>query len=497
MSVRSSGILLHPTSLPSAFGIGDLGPAARRFADFLEKSGQRFWQVLPLNPTEGVYGHSPYHSPSAFAGNPLLISPRDLARQGLLRESEVNELPAWPAQEVAFSRVVRFKQRLLQRACERFGSDGDAAGYARFCHDSGWLDDFALYVVLRAHHGARIWPDWPRALRERQPKTLQAARQTFEDRIRTQKVLQYLFFQQWGELKRDCNRRQIRLIGDMPIYVPIDSADVWAHPHIFKLSRAGRPTAVSGVPPDYFSATGQLWGHPVYNWDAMQTEGYAWWVERVRHHLQTYDVTRIDHFRGLVAYWEVPARAKTAVNGRWVPVPAEDFFDRLVKHFGRLPVIAEDLGTISADVREVIRRYDFPGMRVLLFAFGGDFPNGAFLPHRHEPNSVCYTGTHDNNTARGWFEEEADPATRRNLFSYLGREVKGDDVPWQLMRMAMMSPADTAIVPLQDVLGLGSEARMNKPSSRRGNWNWRFAAEALDAETAERLRGLTETYGRL
>jgi len=496
MSVRSSGILLHPTSLPSAYGIGDLGPSAYHFADFLVMTGQRLWQVLPLNPTENVYGHSPYHSPSAFAGNPLLISPEPLAQQGLLQQSESETGPRWSEQKVAFSRVVRFKQRLLERVCERFGTEGDTADFERFCRKADWLDDFALYMVLRSHYRSRIWIEWPRSLRERRPKALQDARQTFKDPIRNQKILQYLFFKQWFVLKRYCNRRQIRLIGDMPIYVPLDSADVWAHPQCFKLTRSGRPTAVSGVPPDYFSATGQLWGHPVYDWKRLQEKGYGWWVDRMQHHLQLYDLTRIDHFRGLVAYWEVPARARTAVNGRWVPVPAEEFLDRLVKRFGRLPVIAEDLGTITADVREVINRYGFPGMRVLLFAFGGDFPNGSFLPHRHEPNCVVYTGTHDNNTIRGWFEKEADSKTKNNLFRYLGREVPVEELHWELIRMAMMSTAETVIVPLQDVLGLGSEARMNRPASRRGNWLWRFGRDTLGSETTDRLRDITETYGR-
>jgi 4-alpha-glucanotransferase len=496
MSVRSSGILLHPSSLPTGYGIGDLGPSALRFADFLARTGQRLWQVLPLNPTEGAHGHSPYHSPSAFAGNLLLISPQALVQQGLLPESQKAPSPAWPEQRVAFGRVVRLKQRLMQQACERFGTDGDTADYERFCLRAGWLDDFALYAVLRSRYHPRPWYEWPRPLRDRHAKALQAARKKFTDPIRFQKIQQYLFFRQWHALKQYCNRRQIRLIGDMPIYVPLDSADVWAHPRCFKLTRSGRPVAVSGVPPDYFSATGQLWGHPVYDWEVLQTQGYGWWIDRMQQHLKMYDLTRIDHFRGLVAYWEVPAGAKTAINGRWVPAPVEDFFDRLTKRFGPLPVIAEDLGIITADVREVIRRYKFPGMRVLLFAFGGDFPNGSFLPHRHEPNCVVYTGTHDNNTIRGWFQKEADRKTKTNLFRYLGQEVPVAELPWKLIRMAMMSTAETVIVPLQDVLGLGSEARMNRPASRRGNWLWRFGWDALNSETADRLRDISETYGR-
>lgn len=497
MSVRSSGILLHPTSLPSAFGIGDLGPAAFRFADFLAAAGQRLWQVLPLNPTDGGSGHSPYHSVSAFAGNPLLISPEALAQKGLLEPTEVAPGPTFPDRQVVFGQVLRHKQGLLRRACARFEKRGDRAGFTRFCGETEWLDDFALFMALRRHYHPRPWTDWPALLRDREPRALETARQKFQDAIRTWKVVQYLFFEQWEALRRYCHQRQIRLIGDMPIYVPLDSADVWAQRRYFKLTPTGRATAVSGVPPDYFSATGQLWGHPVYDWDALQADGYAWWVERMRHHVSHYDLTRIDHFRGLVAYWEVPARAKTAVSGKWVPAPVEDFLDGLIKRLGPLPVIAEDLGTITADVREVIHRYRLPNMRVLLFAFGEDFPHGAFLPHAHARHSVVYTGTHDNNTVRGWFEEEADDQTRRNLFQYLGREVSAEDLPWELIRLAMMSPAETVIIPLQDVLGLGSQARMNRPARRRDNWRWRFGPQALDAATAERLRDVTATFARL
>ncbi len=376
--------------------------------------------------------------------------------------------------------MARTKRGLLQRAVRRFDTAGDRTAFDRFCREEPWLDDLALFTVLRRHYRSRIWNRWPAPLRDRRPEALEAARKTFRDAVRMEKILQYLFFDQWRALRRYAHRHQVRLVGDMPIYVPLDSADVWTHPSCFKLTRTGRPAAVSGVPPDYFSATGQLWGHPVYDWQALQADGYAWWVARLRHHLALYDITRIDHFRGLVAYWEVPARARTAVNGKWVPVPVEDFLDRLIKRLGPLPVIAEDLGLITADVREVIRRYRLPGMRVLLFAFGEDFPHSAFLPHRHIRNTVVYTGTHDNNTARGWFEEEADRTTRARLFRYLGREVPPERLPWELIRLAMLSPADTAIAPLQDVLGLGSEARMNRPARIRGNWRWRFRSDALD-----------------
>jgi len=497
MNVRSSGILLHPTSLPSPYGIGDLGPAAFRFVDFLAAAGQRLWQVLPLNPTEGGSAHSPYHSTSAFAGNPLLISPEILAREGLLTAAEKKTGTRFPDKQVAFGRVARTKSALLKRAARRFDTAGDRTAFERFCREESWLDDYALFAVLRRHYRPRIWNRWPAPLRDRRPEALEAARDTFRHAIRMEKILQYLFFDQWRTLRRYAHRHQVRLVGDMPIYVPLDSADVWTHRSCFKLTRTGRPAAVSGVPPDYFSATGQLWGHPVYDWQALQTDGYTWWILRLRHHMALYDITRIDHFRGLVAYWEVPAGARTAVKGKWVPVPVEDFLDRLIKRLGPLPVIAEDLGLITAEVREVIRRYRLPGMRVLLFAFGEDFPHGPFLPHRHIPNTVVYTGTHDNNTARGWFEEEVDRTTRTRLFRYLGRVVSPERLPWELIRLAMLSPAETAIVPLQDVLGLGSEARMNRPARIRGNWRWRFRPAALDDALADRLRDLTTTYGRL
>ncbi|MGA6924681.1 MAG: 4-alpha-glucanotransferase [Desulfosarcina sp.] len=496
MNVRTSGILLHPSSLPCEYGIGDLGPGAYRFAEFLEKSGQRLWQILPLNPTRSGHGDSPYHSPSAFAGNPLLISPRILVRQGLLdaSASTVDRIP--PGQVVDFERVRRLKLPLLLQACDRFDTTR-STGYHLFCRMSGWLEDFALHTVLSRHFHPRPWNQWPRPLRERQPDALDRVRTDLAGPIRIEKILQYFFFQQWMALKRTCHRRQIRLIGDMPIYVPFESADVWAHPGLFKLAADGRPAAQSGVPPDYFSATGQLWGHPVYDWRAMQANGYAWWVDRVRHHLKITDVTRIDHFRGLVAYWEVPAGAETAIDGRWMRVPTDELFDRLTKRLGPLPVIAEDLGIIDADVRETIHRYGFPGMQVLLFAFGDDFPNNAFLPHRLRPNGVVYTGTHDNNTVRGWFEDEADAQTKKNLFSYLGREVAPRELPWEMIRLAMMSTAVTSIVPLQDVMGLGANARMNVPSRAEGNWRWRFEWSALTDETAARLRETTRTYGRL
>jgi 4-alpha-glucanotransferase len=398
---------------------------------------------------------------------------------------------------VDFSLARRIKMPLLEQACQAFRSQGGRPGYEAFCRRAGWLDDYALYTVLSHHYRSRAWPQWPKPLRLRRPQALAAARRRFAGAIEAQKIVQYLFFQQWRALKTYCNHRRIRLMGDMPIYVPLESADVWTHPHCFKLTPQGAPQALSGVPPDYFSATGQLWGHPVYDWPAMRKARFGWWADRLAHHFALYDLTRIDHFRGLVAYWEVPAESETAVEGQWVAAPVQDFFDEMLKRFGHLPVIAEDLGSIDAEVREVMARYGLAGMRVLLFAFGDDFPQGAFLPHQHVPHCVVYTGTHDTNTVRGWFESEADADTRRNLLSYLGREVPLEELHWEVIRLALMSTADTALIPLQDVLGLGAEARMNRPARGEGNWGWRVAADALDQRSAGRLREMSEVYGRL
>lgn len=495
MSLRGSGILLHPTSLASRFGIGDLGPAAYGFADFLAESEQRYWQILPLNPVDPQFGGSPYHSVSPFAGNPLLISPDQLVADGWLAETDINEPPHFPAERVDFPGVAEYKNKLFRKAYARFSAGPVPGSYRRFCAQAEWLEDFALFTALQ-HEQQTPWSQWPQEVRDRKREALQQARERLQDAIEYRKFLQYLFFGQWQALKTYCNRRQIRIIGDMPIYLPLDSVDVWAHPQQYKLTADKTPEFVSGVPPDYFSETGQLWGHPVYDWDAMRQDGYRWWIARLQRSLDLCDLVRIDHFRGLVAYWEVPAGAETAQGGRWQEVPAEDFFKQLLKRFGHLPVIAEDLGTISADVREVMRRFEFPGMRVLLFAFGDDFPHGAFLPHNHVKHCLLYTGTHDNNTVRGWFEAEADRNAKANLFRYLGREITAAEAPWELIRLAMMSIADTVILPMQDLLALGAEARMNRPATGDGNWQWRLADDAVPAELSERLRGLTITYGR-
>lgn len=496
MTVRASGILLHPSSLPGPYGIGDLGPDAHRFVDFLSRSGQHFWQMLPLTPTDPAANHSPYHSISTFAGNPLLISPRLLLEQGWLQSEDLKRVPAFDAQQIGYAAVHRFKLRLLHRAFARFEVNPPQDRLQAFERAHDWLGDYALFAALNDHYRGRQWCDWPPALRDRMPKALKEAGRRFEQQVLYYKMVQLLFYQQWENLQAHCRRNAVQLIGDMPIYMPLHSADVWSRRELFNLRADGRPAAVSGVPPDYFSRTGQLWGHPLYRWDALRGEGFAWWIERVRHHLGCFDRIRIDHFRGLVAYWEVPAGETTAVNGHWLPGPATDLLTRLALTMSQLPLIAEDLGTIDADVRETMQRFELPGMRVLLFAFGDDFPQGSFLPHNHTPNCIVYTGTHDNNTALGWFEQEAGASERRRLFSYLGREVASREVPWELIRLAMQSVARTAVVPLQDVLGLGGGARMNRPASRRGNWRWRAQENDFSRDTAARLREITTTGGR-
>jgi len=499
MNVRSSGILLHPTCLPTAYGIGDLGPAAYRFVDFLVASGQRLWQILPLTPTDPKHNNSPYHSISALAGNPLLISPELLIEEALLAESDLADVPVFPDNTIDFDAVTEFKQRLFEIAFERFQENGDKTAFERFCIEQNfWLDDHALFVTLKDRFNGRPWIEWPSEIRRRSRSGLRTVRQELATAVRKEKFLQYIFFRQWMQLKAYCRRKEIKIIGDIPIYVHYDSVDVWCHPDLFKLDENLKPYAVSGVPPDYFSETGQLWGHPLYRWETLQDSGYRWWIARLQHNLRFCDIVRIDHFRGLVAYWEVPAEEETAVNGKWVSAPVDDFFHHLLRKFACLPIIAEDLGTISADVRETMRRYRLPGMRVLLFAFGEDFPNGAFLPHNHVKNCLVYTGTHDNNTIRGWFETEATSETRANLLKYLGdrANVTAERIHWELIRLAMMSVADTAVIPMQDLLGLGTEARMNNPSRPAGNWHWRLGEDPIKPKLTGRLRDMTRIYGR-
>ncbi|HPD61481.1 MAG TPA: 4-alpha-glucanotransferase [Thermodesulfobacteriota bacterium] len=496
MKRRGSGILLHITSLPSPFGVGDLGPQAYCFVDFLVEAKQSFWQLLPINPTALVYYNSPYHATSAFAGNPLLISPSLLAKEGLLDKNEFEPLPDFPSNKVDYQGVVNFKEGLFQKAYERFKTKNDYE-YERFClHESTWLDDFSLFLVLKLHYGGKAWNEWPQGLRDRNPAALQAAQQKFIDAINREKFLQYIFFKQWSELKEYCCQKNIQVIGDIPIYVQHDSADVWTHPEFFKLDDNRRPYMVAGVPPDYFSETGQRWGNPVYNWETLKQKGYEWWIERIAHNVKLFDLVRVDHFRGFIGYWEIPVGEKTAINGRWKEAPAMDFFTQLTKKFVCLPIIAEDLGIITPDVIEVMRHFEFPGMKILLFAFGKDLPTNPYIPHNLPQNCVAYTGTHDNNTIRGWFDTEITPEEKKRLFQYLGREVPRDELHWEMLRLLMMSSANTIITPMQDILGLGKEARMNTPATLTGNWEWKLLPDQLKPSLAKTLREMTEIYGR-
>lgn len=498
MEKRGSGILLHLTSLPSPFGVGDLGPSSHGFAEILAEAGQTYWQILPLNPTEIVHGNSPYQSASAFASNPLFISPELLVQDDLLDPEDLSGVPPFPVERVLYETVVPYKRGLLEKAFQRFKGRRKTEEFERFQWENAyWLDDYSLFIALKSHFQGRVWSEWPEDLRDRKPDPLRLAREDLGDGIERNIFLQFIFCRQWQRLKGYCKEKGIQFFGDMPIYVIHDSADVWVHPYLFKLDPHKRPQAVAGVPPDYFSETGQLWGNPVYNWEALKATGYEWWIQRITHNLKHLDLLRIDHFRGFFAYWEVPATEKNAIKGQWVKAPAMDFFDHVTKAFPRLPVIAEDLGTITPDVWEVMDHFRFPGMKVLLFAFGKDLPRNPYAPHNHVKNCVVYTGTHDNNTIRGWFKSELTPEDRKRLSLYVGKDVTEENVHWELIRLGMSSVADTVIIPMQDILGLDGETRMNLPASQQRNWEWRLSPGLVTASRSQRLREMTEIYGRL
>jgi 4-alpha-glucanotransferase len=493
---RVSGILLHITSLPSQYGIGDLGKEAYKFVDFLRDTRQSLWQILPLNPTESFYANSPYHGTSAFAGNTLLISPELLFEEGLLEKGDLQNMPQFSEDKVDFESVIPFKKQLFEKAFEKFKVKNHSFDFEEFCFKNAqWLDDFALFVSLKDKFGVS-WGDWPEELRDRDPQALNMATNELSEKIGKEKFLQYIFDRQWKSVKKYAIEKGIQIIGDIPIYVDYDSADAWTNPELFKLDENKKPYAVGGVPPDYFSARGQLWGNPVYNWDEMKERNYDWWIKRFERALELTDIVRLDHFRGLVAYWEVPSHEKTAINGKWVDVPTHDFFDTLLKRFVNLPVIAEDLGLITPNVREVMSHFGFPGMKVLLFAFGDDNPQNLYLPHMYEENCVAYTGTHDNNTVKGWFEHEATEEEKRRVFKYLDRAFQVDEINWEFIKLLMGSQANIVIIPIQDMMGLGVEARMNAPSTVQGNWRFRFVRDQFSDSIKERLLEITEKYGR-
>lgn len=492
--IRVSGILLHPTSFPGRFGIGDLGEEAYRFVDWLASAGQQLWQTLALGPTG--YADSPYASFSAFAGNHMLISPDQLVDVGDLLAEDIADVPPFPHDQVDFGWVIPYKTELLRKAAQRFFSSASAkrrAQFDRFCYENRrWLDDFALFMAVKTVHNLVIWTEWDNDIALRQPTAIAHWREKLADQIHLHKYLQFQFFQQWQALRHYANERNVKILGDIPIFVAHDSADVWAHPELFSLDEQGEPTLVAGVPPDYFSATGQRWGNPLYRWDLMEELGYSWWVDRVRQTFSLVDILRIDHFRGFAAYWEIPASEPTAVVGRWVEAPGEKLFRALQNALGKLPIIAEDLGVVTPDVVALREQFSFPGMKVLQFAFDSDASN-PYLPFNLDHDCVIYTGTHDNDTTLGWFDSQPDKMQLR-VGLYLGTD--GRDLSWDFIRLALSSVADIAIVPLQDLLRLGSDARMNLPGVPSGNWRWRFLPGVLTDELAHRLQSLTNIYGR-
>ncbi|MBS1248795.1 MAG: 4-alpha-glucanotransferase [Chloroflexi bacterium] len=491
---RSSGILLHPTSLPGPYGIGDIGPQAHGWINFLAKSGCGLWQVLPLGPTG--YGDSPYQCFSSFAGNPYLISPAALLEDGLLHANDLADAPHFPAEEVDYGDVIPWKLGLLDRAFSRFQQTASQKLLQAFeefqAKEEHWLDDFSLFMAIKESQGGNPWVDWPAPLRDRHAPTIQDFRNDHREDIQRQSFRQFIFFQQWAKLRDHAHARGIRIIGDIPIFVAHDSADVWANPELFFLDEKGQPTVVAGVPPDYFSETGQLWGNPLYRWDVHTEDGYAWWMSRLRSVLSLVDVVRLDHFRGFAGYWEIPAGEKTAINGRWVPGPGADFFQAVENVFGELPIIAEDLGEITPDVTALRDQFHLPGMKILVFAFTSDATND-FLPHNYEPNCVVYTGTHDNDTALGWYQRVTDKE-RDFARRYLGRS--GEDIAWDLIRAAWSSVAVYALAPLQDLLSLDNQARMNYPSQPSGNWVWRMKGDALSDRLRARLKEFNQLYKR-
>jgi 4-alpha-glucanotransferase len=495
---RAAGVLVHPTSFPGRYGIGDFGETAYRFVDFLVESKQSYWQVLPLGPTG--YADSPYQSFSAFAGNPLLISPDKLVDDGFLPPEAVQDVPAFPRHAVDYGWVIEYKTGLFAQAFSHYqhhGTPEQTAAFEQFCDENAaWLNDFALFMAVKNFHKDQdggVWNRWPAGIAHRQPEAIIAWSRRLADEIALHKFTQFLFFEQWLALKGYANERGIRVIGDIPIFVAFDSADVWSNPDLFFLHEDGSPEFIAGVPPDYFSETGQRWGNPLYHWERLKADKYAWWVARLQMVFTQADVVRIDHFRGFEAYWEIPAEEPTAVRGQWVTGPGAHFFESMAEQLGDLPIIAEDLGVITPEVEALRDQFDFPGMKILQFAFGGE-RNSGFLPHNFVSNCVVYTGTHDNDTVIGWYQSASEDE-RDHFRRYLA--VDGHDAAWDMIRMAYMSVADTAVATMQDLMRLGNEARMNFPGKVGGYWRWRYTSDMLTDYITENLLELTELYGRV
>ncbi len=496
---RSGGILLHPTSLPGPYGIGDLGPQAYQFIDWLASTGCKLWQVLPLGPTG--YGDSPYQCFSAFAGNPYLISPEFLLQDGLLTQDDLNNIPDFNASHVDFGLLIPWKLDLLLKAFSRFASASDDLHkeFDYFCaENAAWLDDYALFMSLKEANGGGAWNGWNKSIRTRKQSAMDKARKENQESVQRYSFYQFLFFRQWNKVRAYANELDIKIVGDIPIFIAYDSADAWANPELFFLDEDSLPTVVAGVPPDYFSPTGQLWGNPLYRWDVHKETGYTWWLDRFRAVLKLVDIVRLDHFRGFAGYYEIPFGAKTAETGRWVPGPGSDFFKVLDAKLSdartseiELPIVAEDLGVITPDVVELRDGFKLPGMKILQFGF--DDPKNPFLPHNYPANCVAYTGTHDNDTARGWYDS-APEQERKFALRYLNTDA--DHFVQELVRGVWSSVAVYALAPMQDLLNLGGYARMNFPSRLGGNWEWRVKAEDMNDHLADGLRELNELYLR-
>jgi 4-alpha-glucanotransferase len=499
LSERASGVLLHPTSLPGSHGCGDVGPQAHAFARWLRDAGQRWWQMLPVGPVG--YGNSPYSAHSAFAGDPLLISLDDLVGEGLLPRRALQDTPAFRSDHVDYATSRAWREQHLRAAFAAFAKrPSDHAQFELFCaQNAAWLEDFALYAAIKRVRGGRPWPQWEPELRSREPVALDRARHALRDDVHQHRFEQFLFERHWQSLREECRVVGVGLIGDLPIFVAHDSADVWTHPDLFFLDPQGQPTVIAGVPPDYFSATGQRWGNPVYDWEKMERTGFRWWLHRFAHTFARFDAVRLDHFIGFTRYWEIPASEPTAQNGRWRPAPGAKLFEAL----GPAQLIAEDLGAVTPEVTALRERFHFPGIKVLQFAFGTDPQAPTFLPHNYDRNSVAYTGTHDNDTTVGWFHERVSPQRsaqqcekeRQAALAYLGVKDGGREIHWDMIRGVWSSVANLALAPIQDLLGLGSEARMNLPGTSQGNWEWRLAALPGE-EVQRRLRESTRIYGR-
>jgi len=495
---RSAGILLHPTSLPGKFGIGDLGVEAYKFIDFLKEAGQTLWQVFPLGPTG--YGDSPYQCFSAFAGNPLLVSPEKLKEDSFLSEDDLKNPPQSNPTKIDYGQVIDYKKSILKKAYSNFknNSNNQEKDFEKFCETHrDWLNDFALFMALKDHHDGAVWSSWEKGLVQRDKKILSEWTKKLSDEILYQKFVQFNFFRQWQSLRKYANEKGIKIIGDMPIFIAYDSSDLWANKELFTINEEGGLTFIAGVPPDYFSETGQLWGNPLYKWDEIERDDFLWWRKRFSSLFELVDIVRIDHFRGFEAYWKIPGGEKTAQKGKWTKAPGEKLFNSLKKHLGELPILAEDLGVITPPVEALRDQFGFPGMKVLQFAFGTKMET-KFLPHNFIPNCVVYTGTHDNDTTRAYFEKEKLKNGKNNIYEHAQVYLNyfEDDILSELIRIAYASVANIVIIPMQDVLNLGTEARMNFPSTTGGNWAWRLSGDQINENLAKHYFGLSQLYER-